>query len=608
MRICGLIAASLLVLASAGASAQATRSHGIAMHGDLKYPADFKHFEYANPNAPKGGEVRLEAFGTYDNFNPWILGGSPAGVVGLTLDTMMVASADEPFSKYCLVCDTVELPADRSWIIFNLRADARFHDGSPITPEDVIWTFETLMSKGHPFFRSYYADVSKVEKVGDRQVRYTFKGGTNREMPLIVAELVVLSRKWWEGRDFSRPLLEPPLGSGAYRVEAFELGRFARFRRVENYWAQDHVVRRGHNNFDVMRYDWYRDRTVALEAFKAGEFDIRVENQALAWATRYDSPARERGFYKLEEIPEERTSGMQGFVFNQRRPIFRDVRVREALTYAFDFEWSNRQLFFGAYARTRSYFDNSELAARGLPSKEELELLEPLRAQIPPRVFTEAYEPPKSDGSGNLRDNLRIATRMLRDAGWQVRDNKLVDAQGQPMKFEFLINSGSQFERVILPFTENLKRLGIEASLRSVDVAQYQRRLDEFDFDTTVVVYGQSESPGNEQRDFWASAKADVQGSRNLAGLKNSAVDGLVELIINAPDRAALVTRTRALDRILQWSFLAVPHWHSKVDRVAMWDRFGRPDVTSKQGYLQSVLWIDPAKDASLRERRAQAR
>jgi microcin C transport system substrate-binding protein len=607
MRLSAFLAACLVSFAAA-AGAQTTRSHGLAMHGDLKYGADFGAFDYVEPQAPKGGEVKLEAFGTYDNFNVWILGGTPAGVIGSTLDTMMVASADEPFSKYCLICETVELPADRGWIAFDLRPAARFHDGTPITADDVVWTFETLMTKGHPFFRSYYADVAKVEKTGERRVRYTFKSTTNRELPLIVAELPVLSRAWFEGRDFSRPLLEPPLGSGPYRVESFEMGRFLRLVRVPDYWARDLPVRRGQNNFDAMRHDWYRDRTVALEAFKAGEFDIRVENQALAWATRYDSPARERGLYRLEEIQEERTSGMQGFVYNMRRPIFADARVREALAHAFDYEWSNRQLFFGAYARTRSYFDNSELAARGLPSPAELELLEPLRAQVPPRVFTEAYEPPRTDGSGNLRDNLRVATRMLREAGWQVRDNRLVDGQGRQLAFEILINSGSQFERIILPFIENLKRLGIEASVRSVDVAQYQRRMEAFDFDMTVIVFGQSDSPGNEQRDYWTAARADVQGSRNYAGLKNPAVDALVERIVNAPDRASLVTATRALDRVLQWSFLVVPHWHSKVDRVAMWDRFGRPAVTSKQGFLQSVLWVDPAKDAALRERRAQQR
>jgi microcin C transport system substrate-binding protein len=607
MRFSALLAACLVVLAGA-ADAQVTRSHGLAMHGDLKYGPDFRHFDYANPDAPKGGEVRFHAVGTFDSFNAWILGGVPAGVAGMSLDTLMVSSADEPFSKYCLVCETIEVPADRSWITFHLRPQARFHDGTPVTADDVVFTFETLRGKGHPFFRSYYGNVQKVEKLDERSVKFTFADGTNRELPLIVGELPVFSKAWWATRDFSRPSLEPQLGSGPYRVESFEAGRFVQLRRVEDYWGRDLPIRRGHNNFDVMRYDWYRDPTVALEAFKAGEYDIRQENQALAWATRYQGPGLERGLYKKEEIAEERTSGMQGFVMNLRREQFRDPRVREALTYAFDFEWSNRQLFFDAYARTRSYFDNSELSARGLPSKEELALLEPFKAELPPRVFTEEYNPPRTDGSGNLRDNLRIATRLLREAGWSVKDGNLVDAQGRPMRFDILLNQGGLFERIALPFIENLKRLGIQVQTRLVDTAQYQRRLEEFDFDMTVTVFGASDSPGNEQRNYWSAAKADMVGGGNLAGLKSAAVDRIVEAIIAAPDRASLVTNTRALDRVLQWSFLVVPHWHTRVDRVAYWDRFSRPAVTPRVGYLPSVWWVDPQKDAALRERRAQNR
>jgi microcin C transport system substrate-binding protein len=607
MRFSALFAACLVVLAGA-ADAQVTRSHGLAMHGDLKYGPDFRHFDYANPDAPKGGEVRFHAVGTFDSFNAWILGGVPAGVGGMTLDTLMVASADEPFSKYCLVCETIEVPADRSWITFHLRPQARFHDGTPVTADDVVFTFETLRGKGHPFFRSYYGNVQKVEKLDDRSVKFTFADGTNRELPLIVGELPVFSKAWWATRDFTRPSLEPQLGSGPYRVDSFEAGRFVQLRRVEDYWGRDLPIRRGHNNFDVMRYDWYRDPTVALEAFKAGEYDIRQENQALAWATRYQGPGLERGLYKKEEIAEERTSGMQGFVMNLRREQFRDPRVREALTYAFDFEWSNRQLFFDAYARTRSYFDNSELSARGLPSKEELALLEPFKAELPPRVFTEEYNPPRTDGSGNLRDNLRIATRLLREAGWSVKDGNLVDAQGRPMRFDILLNQGGLFERIALPYIENLKRLGIQVQTRLVDTAQYQRRLEEFDFDMTVTVFGASDSPGNEQRNYWSAAKADTVGGGNLAGLKSPAVDRIVEAIIAAPDRASLVTNTRALDRVLQWSFLVVPHWHTRVDRVAYWDRFSRPAVTPRVGYLPSVWWVDPQKDAALREKRTQNR
>ncbi|MBL8702812.1 MAG: ABC transporter substrate-binding protein [Alphaproteobacteria bacterium] len=593
--------------ATSQAQAQVTKSHGIAMHGDLKYPADFRHFEYANPDAPKGGEVRFAAPGSFDSFNPYVLKGVPIGVPG-TIETLMVNSGDEPFSEYCLLCETIEVPADRSWIVFNLRPQARFQDGSPVTVDDVIWTFETLKTKGHPRYRAYYASVLKAEKLGERAVKFSFADGTNRELPLITGQLPVMSKAWWATRDFEKQTLEAPLGSGPYKLDSFEQGRFVVVKLLPDYWGKDLPVRRGVNNFGAMRYDWYRDVTVMQEAFKSGEYHVRLENQALAWATRYESPAKERGLYRLEELPTRMVSGMQGFAMNMRREPFKDARVREALAYAFDFEWSNRTLFHGAYTRTRSYFDNSELSARGLPGKDELEILEPLRGQIPERVFTEEYNPPKTDGSGNIRDNLRVATRLLREAGWQVKDGKLVDGQGRQMKFEVLLNSGSAFERIVLPYVESLKRLGIDASARSVDTAQYQRRSEEFDFDMTVDVFGQSESPGNEQRDQWTSQVADTQGSGNSTGLKSPAVDKLVELVIAAPDRASLVTRVRALDRVLQWSFLVVPNWHSRVARVASWDRFGRPAVLPRTGYDPSVWWVDTAKDEALREKRAQLR
>ncbi len=600
-----ILFAALASLCSGLAQAQVTISHGIAMHGDLKYGADFKHFDYANPDAPKGGDVRFAAAGTFDSFNAYILRGVPIGVPG-SAETLMVASGDEPFSEYCLICETIEVPADRSWIVFNIRPQARFLDGSPITPEDVVWTFDILKSKGHPRYRAYYASVTKAEKTGERSVKFSFVDATNRELPLIIGQLPVLSKAWWSTRDFEKSTLEAPLGSGPYKLDSFEQGRFIIVRRVADYWGKDLPVRRGQNNFETMRYDWYRDITVMQEAFKSGEYHIRAENQALAWATRYEGPGKERGLYKLEELPTRTVNGMQGFAMNTRRDVFKDARVREALAYAFDFEWSNRTLFHGAYTRTRSYFDNSELSARGLPSPGELALLEPLRGQIPDRVFTEEYNPPKTDGSGNMRENLRVATRLFREAGWQVKDNKLVNAQGRQMKFEFLLNSGSAFERIVLPYVENLRRLGIDASTRSVDTAQYQRRNEEFDFDITVDAFGQGESPGNEQRDYWTSHAADTQGSQNSVGLKSAAIDKLVDLVISAPDRATLVTRTQALDRVLQWSFLVVPNWHSRVARIASWDRFGRPAVLPRAGFDPNVWWVDPVKDQALREKRAQ--
>ncbi len=615
------LAAPLLVLLSAAAFAQTpaapaapsptvrtSTSYALAMHGDVKYPANFRHFEYADPNAVRGGDVRFAAIGSFDSFNGFILRAQAAAGIGLINDTLTVASLDEPFTRYCLICETMEVPADRSWITFNLRSDARFHDGSAITVDDVIWTFQTLMTKGHPAYRSYYADVDRVERVGERSVRFVFKPGENRELPLIIGELPVLSRAYWQNRDFERPTLELPLGSGPYRVESFEAGRYVVYRRVADYWAANHPTRVGHFNFDSMRYDYYRDGTIAREAFKAGAYDIRQENQALAWATGYQVPALQEGLFRLVELPTERVAGMQGWAVNLRRPQFQDRRVRQALLYAYDFETANRTLFHNAYTRTRSYFDNSELAARGLPGPEELAILEPLRAQLPAEVFTAEYQPPRTPGTGveGWRENRRIATRLLTEAGWRVQNQRLVNAQGQELAFEILLGD-PQFERIALPFVENLRVLGITARVRTVDPAQYERRTDEFDFDMTVGLFPQSESPGNEQRDFWSTVSARTQGSRNIIGIADTAIDALVNLVIAAPDRAALVTRTRALDRALQWGHYVVPNWHSTVDRVAYWDRFARPERNpGRVGYNPFVWWVDPQRDAALRARRGR--
>jgi microcin C transport system substrate-binding protein len=597
-------------LATGAPAAQAAGSSGpvpgFAMHGDVKYPAGFKHFDYVNPAAPKGGEVKFGIAGTtFDSFNPFILRGVPTGVVMLTFDTLMVSSGDEPFTKYCLVCETIEVPDDRSWVEFALRPQARFHDGSPITVEDVIWTFETLKTKGHPAYRSYYADVVEVKKTADRKVRFAFQPGINRELPLIVGELPVLSKAWWATRDFEKTILEAPLGSGPYRIESFEAGRFVAVRRVPDYWAANLPVQLGRNNFDLMRYDYYRDSTVALEAFKSGAYDIRPENQALAWATGYDSPALAQGLIKKEDIPEERVSGMQAFVMNSRRAPFDDRRFREAMAYAFDFEWSNRTLFHNAYTRTRSYFDNSELAARGLPSPAELKLLEPFRGKVPEEVLTKEYNPPKTDGTGNWRENQRAATRLLQAAGYTIDKQQLVNKEGKPVGFEILLVS-SQFERIALPYVENLKRLGIQARVRTVDSSQYQRRMDEFDFDMTVSGWGQSESPGNEQRSFWHSQQRDVQGSRNFAGIADPAVDVMIDKVIAAETREDLVMSVRALDRLLQWGHYVVPNWHVRADRVAYWDRFSRPPVARKVGYDPGAWWVDAEKDKALREKRGR--
>ena len=590
------------------ASAWAAPAHGIALHGQLKYGPDFPHFDYVNPAAPKGGEARFAAIGSFDTFNPFNIKGQAAAGIGQLFETLLVSSADEPFSEYGLIAEQVDVAEDHSSVLFTIRPIARFHEGSFITADDVIFSFETLKNKGAPSYRFYYVNVTNVEKIGERQVKFSFAPGENRELPLIIGQMPILSKKYWQDRDFTATTLDIPVGSGPYRIEKFEPGRFIVYQRDPNYWAKDLPVSRGLHNIDRLRYDYYRDVTVALEAFKAGAYDLRMENVAKQWATGYDSPALTNGLVKKEIFRHQLPSGMQGFTFNLRRPLFQDRRVRQALAFAFDFQWSNRNLFFSQYTRTRSYFDNSELAARGLPSPEELAILEPLRQTLPPEVFTTVYEPPTANDDVQLRANFQKALQLLQDAGWVFKDRKLINAKtGEPFRFELLIDEPT-WERIALPFARNLERLGIDMTVRSVDSAQYENRVRSFDFDLIVNVWGQSLSPGNEQREFWSSAAADQPGSRNLAGLKNPAVDQLVDQLIAAPDRASLVTRTRALDRALQWNNLVIPHWHLPYARMAFWDKFGYPVTTPMQGVQIDTWWIDPAKDAALAKRKPGAK
>ena len=590
----------LLSSLSVATGALATPVHGIALHGQLKYGPDFPHFDYVNPEAPKGGEARFAAIGSFDTFNPFNIKGEPVVGIGQLFESLLTSSADEPFSEYGLIAESVDVSADRSSVMFTLRPQAKFHDGSPVTADDVLFSFETLKTKGSPSFRFYYVNVAKAEKIGERQVKFMFAPGENRELPLIIGQMPVLSKKYWQDRDFTATTLEIPVGAGPYRIEKFEPGRFIVYQRDENYWGKDLPVNRGLYNIDRLRYDYYRDANVALEAFKAGAYDLRTENSSKLWATGYDFPALTQGWVKKITFPRQLPAGMQGFAFNLRRPLFQDPRVRQALAYAFDFEWSNRNLFYDQYTRTRSYFDNSELAARGLPSPEELALLEPLRKELPPEVFTAAYEPPTANDDAQLRANFQKALQLLQEAGWVFKDRKLVNTKtGEPFRFELLIAEPT-WERIGLPFARNLERLGIEMTVRNVDSAQYENRMRDFDFDMAVNVWGQSLSPGNEQREFWSSAAADQPASRNLVGLKNPAVDKLVEQLVAAPDRASLVTRTRALDRALQWSYLVIPHWYIAYDRLALWNKFGYPAVTPLQGVQLNAWWIDPAKNAAL--------
>jgi microcin C transport system substrate-binding protein len=571
--------------------------HALAMHGAPKYPAGFRQFDYVRPDAPKGGEIRLADTGGWDSLNPYIIKGETPGGVALPFETLMVESADEPFSEYGLLAETVETPPDRSWVTFTLNPKARWHDGKPVTADDVVFSFETLKAKGHPRFRFYYAAVAKVEKLGERKVRFSFKPGDNRELPLILGQVPILPRHYWKGRDFAATTLTPPLGSGPYKVGAFEAGRAITYERVRDYWGADLGVRRGQNNFDRIRYETYRDTTVALEAFKAGAYDWRLESEAKKWATGYqDWGGLKDGRGRMETFAHNRPAGMQAFVFNLRRPLFQDVRVRQALGLAFDFEWTNKTLFYGQYKRTASIFANSEMAAQGQPGPRELEVLDPLRAQVPAEVFGPPYAPPVTEGDGNVRANLRAAMRLLEEAGWTVTNGKLVK-DGQPFTFEILLDQPA-WERISLPFTRTLERLGIQASVRVVDSAQYKNRLDAFDFDMVVHVWGQSQSPGNEQSEFWGSAAAAAPGSQNLAGIRNPAVDALVAQLIAAPDRETLVARCRALDRVLTWNYYVIPHWHLAVDRLAWWDKFGHPDRAPGDG-VQILTWW--AKDAAAR-------
>ncbi len=601
------IAAALASLSSAGLThaEDLVGAHALSMFGDVKYGPDFEHYEYVDPNAPKGGSIKLAAIGTFDSLNPFILKGVAAAGSGQIYDTLLTNSSDEAFTEYGLLVETIDMPEDRSWVAFTLREEARWHDGQPVTVDDVIWTFEALTTKGNPFFRQYYADVSDVSQTGPRTVKFTFGDTTNRELPLIVGQIAILPKHYWADRDFEATTLEPPLGSGPYRIASLEPGRSITLERVPDYWGRDLPVNRGQYNIDTIRYDYYRDATVAIEALKAGEFDFRVENNSKEWATAYNLPEVENGRMIKELIDHEIPTGMQGFWFNTRRAKFADPRVRAALAYTFDFEWTNANLFYGQYTRTASYFSNTELASAGVPEGQELDILEAYRGRIPDDVFTTAYEPPSTDGSGNNRTNLRTARKLLEEAGWVVRDGKLVNAEsGESMEIEFLLVAPA-FERIVGPVVKNMERLGINARIRTVDPAQYQNRIDRFDFDVVVNSRGQSLSPGNEQRNFWTTAAADIDGSQNIAGIKDPAIDELVDLLIQAPDRETLVATTRALDRVLLSGHYVIPNWHIRSFRMIYWNKFGRPDITPKYGLgFPSTWWIDQDKLAALDSRR----
>jgi microcin C transport system substrate-binding protein len=584
--------------------------HGLSLFGDLKYPEGFKHFDYVNAGAPKGGAARLIAFGTFDNFNMVVAGvkGSLAAGVDLLYDSLLVPSMDEVAVGYGLLTEAVSAPADHSSVTYRLRANAKWHDGVPVSPEDVLFSLASFKAN-HPFYSAYYRHVTKAEKTGERDVTFIFDGPGNRELPQIVGELTVLPKHWWEGtdsngrkRDISATTLEAPLGCGAYRVKTFVPGRTIVLERVADYWGKDLNVNIGRDNFGELRFEYFRDATVAIEAFKADAIDWRTENAAKNWATAYDFPAVKDGRVIKEEFPIRSSGGMQAYVFNIRRPKFADPRVRRAFNLALNFEEINKQLFFGQYHRVNSYFEGLELASSGLPAGEELAILEPLRDKVPPEVFTTAYANPVNGSPENVRSNLREATRLLREAGYEIRDRKLADAKtGEPLTVEVLI-AQPEWERIVLFYKPSLARLGIDLSVRYVDDAQYENRLRNRDYDMIVVTWGQSLSPGNEQRGYWSSQAADQVGSRNYVGIKNPAVDTLIERVIFAKSRAELVAATKALDRVLLWNHYVVPQWTYGKVRTARWDRFGRPAELPKygSGAFPTIWWWDEARAAKV--------
>ncbi len=597
---------------AAAAHAEDVKHHALSLIGEPRFGPDFKNFDWANPDAPKGGTVRVSVTGSFDSLNPYSIKGEPASGIGsLVYDSLMATSLDEPSTEYGLVAEWISYPDDYSSATFKIRDGARFHDGKPITVEDVIFSLEAL-KKANPLYNLYYKNVTKAEETAPNQVTFTFDMKGNRELPQILGQLPILPKHFWEAkdsdgdaRDPSKTTLEAPLGSGPYRVKKVNPGREIIFERVDDYWAKDLPSRRGLYNIDNIRFIYFKDRTPAFEAFLSGQIDYWNETSANAWATRYTADAVKSGRVKKEQLHDGGVAPMQAFVFNTRRKKFADPRVREAFNYAFNFEALNKSLFYGMYQRVGSYFDNSELAAKGLPEGRELEILEKFKDRLPPEVFTTEWKNPKNDSPTDFRKNLRKAMSLLQKAGWQLKGGKLVDANGEQMKIEFLIVV-DDWKRIVSSYVEDLKKLGVDASIRLVDSSQYTRRTENFDFDVVVGSFRQSHSPGNEQREFWGSAAAVKNGSRNLVGIKNPVVDELIEMLVQAKTRDEVIAATRALDRVLLWNYYVVPQWHFPYDRIAYWDIFGRPKklpMLSPASVL-NTWWIDAEKAEKLKSQR----
>ncbi len=597
------IAFTLLFINQPSYAQELTKSlYGVSLYGEaLKYPENFKCFEYVNDKAPKGGSLIFGVSGTYDSFNPFIIKGQPAAGMtyiypSLLFVTLTAPSYDEPSSVYCYAAESMEIAPHREWIIFTLREGVNFHDGSFLTVEDVIYSFETLKAKGQPFFKAYYEDVIKLEKLDNRRLKFVLRPNASKEIIQIIGQFPLLSKAFYTKHVFEKADLTPPLGNGPYKISDFKAGDTVTYERIKGWWGEKLPINKGRYNFDRITYKYYRDETVMFESFKRGDYDFRLENSAKRWAQGYDFPAVHEGKVVRQEIETKNPEPMQALAFNLRRELFQDIRVRQALGYFLDFEWLNENIFHNAYARLESYFQGSELASSGLPSQAELKILEPYRGKISEEIFTREYKAPKTDGSGNIRHNLNEAKKLFEQAGWVIKNGIMVNrASGQPFEFEILLVS-PDFERVIQGFVKNLKRLGINTKIRIVDTSQYTRRIDTFDFDMIMALYPQSISPGNEQREFWSSSRAGLQGSKNYAGLKNPIIDETIEKLITATNRDNLINYCRVLDRLLLWGYYMIPTWYRAKDTISYWKKLSHPKIIPPYGLDIYAWWSTDAE------------
>lgn len=579
-------------------------THGFSTFGNLKYPKDFPHFDYTNPDAPKGGTFRIGSMGSFDSLNPYIVKGVAPMFMGLTTATLLEEAYDRAGESYGYAAESVEVAPDNSYVIFRLNPKAKFNDESPVTADDVIWVFETLRKKGPPMYRTYYKNISKVEKLDNLTIKFAFNTTTNRELPLILGQLPILSKKFYETQPFDETTLKAGPSSGPYEIDTLSAGHFFTIKRVKNWWGANLPSQKGRHNFDKIRTDYYLENNALFEGFKSGQCDFRQESIAKNWATAYTFPAYQKGFVKKEELEHSLSGGTVGLIFNTRRSVFSDIRVRKALTILFDFPWINKHLFYGQYERNLSYYPNSDYEAKGLPSEDEKAILQPFQGQIPFEILTQPFTLPAPKNEQDYRDLQEQAQNLLKEAGYEVKDAMMTNTKtGKPLTFEILIFDKA-LEKIMLNYALSLKRVGITIKVRNIDTAAYQLRVDNLDFDMIYNGIGQSPSLGNEQRDYFGSERMDTPGTRNLSGIKNPVVDQLIEQLINAKTYLTLTNTAKSLDRVLLWNYYMIPAWHSHTIRVAYWNRFSRPTIIPKYHGLDiTSWWFDKDKDTKLQQR-----